>query len=120
MGYLAFSKNAQNTAPASKNQGFSCQEGIEIIKNREQNPKKNRVIEKYESVNDIFPILQPFWIVLVRFWGILAHFWSPWGVTKELQNQNHPNKAQLLNPQKAQEGCQGRFWMELERCWDDF
>ena len=60
-------KSAENTAPASKNQGFSCQEGIEIIEKREQNRNKNSVIEKCESENDTFPILQPFWVVLVRF-----------------------------------------------------
>ena len=112
-----FSKSAQNTAPASKNQGFSCQERVGIIENRQQNRSKNSVIDKCAFEDDVFSIWQVFWSVLERFWGILGHFWAFSEFKREPPNQVMLNRPRFSDPQRVQAGFQGRFLMGLERSW---
>jgi len=55
-----FWKNAQNIAPVSKNQGFSCQEGIKMIENCEENRLKNSIFENALLKTTFFPFCSSF------------------------------------------------------------
>ena len=110
-----FVKSGENTAPVSKNQGFSCHEGIEIVENCEEIRLKNNIFDNVLLKTIFFAILQPFWVVLAHFWAILGHLWSILGVPKQVPNQTSRLETQLLGPKRVQEGLQGRFSIDLGR-----
>ena len=102
VGFFFFRKVFKTLRLSAKINVFLVRKA-EIIENRHQNRHKNSVIEKCAPEGDVFPIWQPFWIVLVRFCGILGHFWVSLGVKRDPSNQTMLNKSQLLNPQMTQE-----------------
>ena len=88
VGFFFFRKVFKTLRLSAKINVFLVRKA-EIIENRHQNRHKNSVIEKCAPEGDVFPIWQPFWIVLVRFWGLksnnaqqVAAFESPEGLKR--------------------------------------
>jgi hypothetical protein len=104
------SKSAQNTAPASKNQGSGPPGKQKNLMNCSGNQLKKQVLLKCASADHTFPILQTFSGIVARFRRIFVALGVSWGLS--LSGSAWPFLAlgELRDPQRAQEGFQGRFW----------
>ena len=104
------SKSAENTLSASQNHGSGPPGKQKNLMNCSENQSKKQVLLKCASADHTFPILQTFSGIVARFRPIFIDLGVSWGLS--LSGAGWPFLAlgAFRDPQRAQEGFQGRFW----------